>query len=73
VQVRIIGGTGERGIRSGAGEFYRQRLEALELEYAPNRVLRLTREELAQVLAALQSDLEYREGVIRLIEAPETE
>jgi hypothetical protein len=69
VQVKIIRRTGEKGVRSGAGEFYQQRLEAVELEYAPNRALRLTRDEVTYILAALQSDLEYHDGFIRLIDA----
>jgi hypothetical protein len=48
-------------------------LDALELHYAPNQALRISREELRELLAALQSDLECRDGVIRLIEVPEDE
>jgi hypothetical protein len=42
-------------------------LEAVELHYAPNHALRVTREELSEILNALQPDLEYRDGVIELI------
>ncbi len=73
MRVKIIRRAADKGYRSGVGEFYPQRLEAVELEYAPNRALRLTREELSEVVAALQSDLEYRDGVIRLLDAFESE
>jgi len=35
--------------------------------------LRISREELRELLAALQPDLEYRDGIIRLIDPPESE
>ena len=69
MQVKIVRRAGDKVYQSGTSEFYPQRLEAVELEHEPNRSLRLTREELSEVLAALQSDLEYQEGVIRLAEA----
>ena len=71
MRVKIVRRAGDKVYQSGTSEFSPQRLEAVELEYAPNRSLRLTREELSQVLAALQSDLEYQEGVIRLVEPPD--
>ena len=71
MRVKIVRRAGDKAYQSGTSEFYPQRLEAVELEYAPNRSLRLTRQELSELLAALQSDLEYQEGVIRLFEAPD--
>jgi hypothetical protein len=73
VQVKILRRPGEQAYRSGTGEFYPKVLDALELHYAPNQALRISREELRELLAALQSDLECRDGVIRLIEVPEDE
>ena len=73
MRVKITRRTSNKGHRSGASEFHPQRLEVVELEYAPNRSLRLTREEFSEVLTALQSDLEYRDGVIRLVEPLESE
>ena len=52
-------------------QFYPKKSEAVELHYAPNHALRVTREELSEILNALQPDLEYRDGVIELIKTSE--
>ena len=70
VQTKIIRRISECNHTVGEGEFHPKTLEAIELHYAQNRALRVTRQELSQILAALQSDLEYREGVIRLVDPP---
>jgi hypothetical protein len=73
MKVKIIRRTGKSSYRIDGNEFYPQTLEAVELQYAPNHALRVTREELTEIITALQSDLEYRDGVIDLIEPVEGE
>jgi hypothetical protein len=72
MKVKIIRRTGS-SYRIDGNEFYRQTLEAVELHYAPNHSLRVTRDELTEIITALQSDLEYRDGVIDLIKPSERE
>ena len=72
MKVKIIRRTAS-SYRIDGNEFYPQTLEAVELHYAPNHALRLTREELTEIITALQSDLEYRDGVIDLIEPAQGE
>ena len=72
MKVKIIRRTGS-SYRIDGNEFYPQTLEAVELHYAPNHALRVTREELTEIITALQSDLEYRDGVIDLIKPSERE
>ena len=73
MKVKIIRRTGKSSYRIDENVFYPQTLEAVELHYAPNHALRVTREELTEIIRALQSDLEYRDGVIDLIEPAEGE
>jgi hypothetical protein len=73
MNVKIIRRTDKHSYRVGENEFYRKTLEAVELHYAPNHALRLTREELRGILAALRPDLDYCDGVIDLIRPPEPE
>jgi hypothetical protein len=73
MKVKIIRRTGKSSYRIDGNEFYPQTLEAVELHYAPNHALRVTREELTEIITALQSDLEYRDGVIDLIKPSERE
>jgi hypothetical protein len=71
VDVKIIRRTGNDGYSVDGHEFYPKTLEALELHYAPNHALRVTREELSEILTALQPDLECRDGIIDLIKPRE--
>jgi hypothetical protein len=67
MEVKIIRRSGTCGYRVAESQFYPKTLEAVELHYAPNHALRITREELSEILNALQPDLEYRDGVIELL------
>jgi hypothetical protein len=73
MNVKIIRRTDKHNYRVGENEFYSKTLDAVELHYAPNHALRLTREELRVMLTALRSDLEYCDGVIDLIRPAERE
>ena len=73
MNVKIIRRADKYSYRVGDNEFYPKTLEAVELHYAPNHALRLTREELRAMLAALRSDLEYCDGVIDLMKPAERE
>jgi len=73
MKVKIIRRTGECGYRVEESEFYPKTLQAIELHYAPNQALRVTREELTDIITALQSDLEYRNGVIDLVKPSDGE
>ncbi len=73
MNVKIIRRTDKHSYRVGENEFYPKTLDAVELHYAPNHALRLTREELRVMLTALRSDLEYCDGVIDLIRPAERE
>ena len=70
VKIKIIRRRGKCSYPIDESGFYPKTLEAIELHYAPNHALRVTRRELIDILAALQADLEYRDGVIGL--APDT-
>ena len=70
MQVKIIRRVGECSYPIGEGRFYPKAPEAIEIYYAPNRALRVTREELTEILTALQPELEYRDGVIDLMRPP---
>jgi hypothetical protein len=73
MQVKIIRRVMECSHPIGAGNFYPKTLEAIEIYYAPNRAFRVTREELVDILVALQPELEYRDGVINLTTPPDGE
>ncbi|HVI04691.1 MAG TPA: hypothetical protein VM711_01175 [Sphingomicrobium sp.] len=73
MKIKIIRRIGKCGYRVDDSEFYPQTLEAVELHYAPKHALRVTREELTEIITALQSDLEYRDGVIDLIKPSQVE
>ena len=70
MKVKIIRRTGECSYPVDRCEFYPKTLEAIELHYAPNHALRVTREELTEIITALQPDLEYRDGIIDLVGPP---
>ena len=67
MKVKIIRRAEKCGYPVEEHEFYPKTLEAVELHYAPNHALRVTREELSEILTALQPDLEYRDGIIDLV------
>jgi hypothetical protein len=71
MEVKVIRRSVSNGYRVAESQFYPKKLEAVELHYAPNHALRVTREELSEILNALQPDLEYRDGVIELIKTSE--
>ena len=71
MDVKIIRRVRNCGYLVDEHEFYPKALEAIELHYAPNHALRVTREELSEILTALQPDLEYRDGIIDLIKPTE--
>ena len=73
MKVKIVRRTGKSSYRIDGNEFYPQTLEAVELHYAPNHALRVTREELTEIITALQSDLEYRDGVVDLVKRSQVE
>jgi predicted DNA-binding protein (UPF0278 family) len=62
MEVKVIRRSVSNGYRVAESQFYPKKLEAVELHYAPNHALRVTREELSEILNALQSDLEYRDA-----------
>jgi len=73
MNVKIIRRTDKHSYRVGENEFYQKTLDAVELHYAPNHALPLTREESRVMLTALRSHLEYCDGVIDLIRPAERE
>ena len=70
MEVKVICSV-SNGYRVADSQFYPKKLVAIELHYAPNHTLRVTREELSEILNALQPDLEYRDGVVELIKTSE--
>ncbi len=71
MEVKVIRRSVSNGYGVAESQFYPKKLEAVELHYAPNHALRVTREESSEILNALQPDLEYRDGVIELIKTSE--
>jgi len=71
MEVKVTRRSVSNGYGVAESQFYPKKLEAVELHYAPNHALRVTREELSEILNALQPDLEYRDGVIELIKTSE--
>ena len=67
MEVKVTRRSVSNGYGVAESQFYPKKLEAVEHHYAPNHALRVTREELSEILNALQPDLEYRDGVIELI------
>lgn len=73
MEIKIIRRMGSCGYRVADSQFYPKMLEAVEFHYAPNHSLRVTREELSEILTALQTDLEYRDGVVELAKPSESD
>jgi hypothetical protein len=69
MEIKIVRRASGTCCNAGEAEFDPKSLETIKLHYARNRSFRLTREELKQMLAALQA-YEYQDGLVRLIEAP---
>jgi hypothetical protein len=72
MQIKIIRRTEEPSLNFALGQFSPKVLDAIELYYAPNHALRVTRQELTELLVALQADLECREGIIGLVQPTNT-